>query len=436
MAASSKLLKALGFGGLAYGGFVGLNAQIAQPKNIDEARQNATVGSFATNVAKDIGISFADDALLLIGGPLLARRLPIWEGGLKRVVTAGVVAGGAGVAGAFAGRDFQQYIAAKQYVANYDRNMSGNGSLAATYSPNRISGFNNHGQVGSQRAMMTGINSPTSDSITYRMENNPFGSFLNSMVTSPSNDPNKVSDPRAKALSFSYLGGIAGGIVGGRMKGLAGGTIGGLVGASVMGAYGIYRSHNPSLGQNLAAFGDVAKNALPATIGAGLLFGATRIPKLGKALGKLVTFASSQVARGGRALEVGTLQLDVQQARLKNWRAVTTAGPADVLSGKKPNFFAQGMKVSGDLAYHSAVGSMGLVSNISHNVIAPTLMHTDPEGRSMWMQSLALGHVISFGPHQYLAATTAANLHNPNGQQPKKKRGKHASNTMPSNSPT
>ena len=426
-----------------YGAYIALKQPSRHPANIDEARRNTDFASVATDTVRDIGIAVADDIPLLLGGAILAKRYPGYKRIQPFVNTPIFIAGGA-IAGTFVGRDVNNYMTSKYYIDNYNNARNRSGNLIDDKRVGSISGFNNQGLGGTQRMGMTGIASPSSQGIMYRMDNNPFANYLSGLVSPRSNDPNMISDPRSKALMFSYLGGLGGTIIGAR-GGIGRATITGAIGGLLGGGLGIWESHNPSAVLNSEAIADTVLASLPVVGLSAAFYGLTKVPRIGGVVAKAITTASAKTADLGAYLTPKTYGVRNAANRAGRWAQGRAAGIYDPLQHRmnwnrratsQETHDARQAATDGVMsaAQTLVAGPINLSMNLADNVILPALRHTYPEGKGMWEQSLALGHIVSYVPHQAAVISTGAAVVSNVNNNGKKRRGKHATTTMPSNS--
>jgi hypothetical protein len=275
-----------------YGLGLGLQADPRKPANKAQAQDRATLGNLAGRTAKDIGIGLADDIGIPLGIALFAGKIPALRRIQPGILKATGIAGFA-FSGALMGRDYLEYVAAREYLAKSQ-------SQIPDKRINPINGFQSGGPGAAQRTTMTGIASPAAGGIFYRMWHNPAANLINNTLTPPSSH---TSDPRVKALAYAAVGGFIGHAAGVR-GGLGKAAIFGLSGAMAGGLYGIHQSHNPSLGVNLQALGEIAFTALPTTaLGTGLWALSRMNNGIGRGVTRGIESAVRYAARRGARIQ-------------------------------------------------------------------------------------------------------------------------------------
>ena len=441
---SSKLLAIGGAAVGLYGVGVGLQAHVKQPSSQAEANREGSLGRLGVNIGRDIAISAADDFTVI---PILEalKRVPSLRGyaGMMSMAQKAFIVGGAGIGGAIAGHDFQNFVAARAYSAAHNDDLTLSQALIPDPRIGSIEGFRNKGIAGLQRRDMTGIGSPAAGGIFYRMWHNPFADTLNNAIANPGNAP--AQDPRSKALGFSVFGSVLGGALG-APGGLARATMLGLAGGVLGGLYGIQSAHNPDAALNARALGDVALAAAPTMTMAGLLYGLTsaRAGRFGglaaRALDRAsrgMNWAGGQLARSdtaNRALQpkvVGVFRRGGNWAR----NGLMSSGAMSHMQAQLYRFSASAPAVDDfvlnraipgatSLAAHTAVAPLRVAHSITSQGLTPLLSH---RAANRWEQSLGIGHLITIVPHQVAVGATAAGIVN-------SRRGKNSTHTMPSNS--
>lgn len=434
-----------------YGIGLGVAAPVASPRSLSEAEEQSTWGSLGVNILRDMAIAGADDALIFATLPVISRVAPKWAGLAKSIGLVGGVIG-TGIAGGIFGHDVHRFNTARTYIGEHQEELARSQALVPDRRINPINGFQSGGPGAAQRTDKTGIASPAAGGILYRMTHNPFADVINSNLggTPP------TEDPRPRALTLSYFGGLLGTAVGLASKGgLARASAMGVLGGVAGGGYGIYTAHNPDMDRNIQAIGDVALGAMPIMSAAGLIYGARRIPKLGPQVDRFLDYASNRFFAGGEAATNASLwlkdkqlsmEMKVGQAGIALQKSVLNSraySNVDTMSfamheGTKdwpvsaPHIPALKLQQAigdsdfGEMMWKPVGATMEFARGTLGEFVAPTLLASATE-KGRWNQSLAVGHILTTVPHQALVVAEGVNLVQNNRRKSK------ATNTMPSN---